>query len=245
MQRAYTTWRRTVTVALGVLLVLGALGAAAPAYAQSDEAGTLVVSARAEITAEPDMAVFTVGVETRGETVEEARAANAEAMQAIHARLLALGADERDLKTRNLRINAEWHYNPNDGTRTLIGYVVSHSLEVTVRDLAVLGPWIDAAVKAGANQLSGPVFGLSNSEELEMMALTEAVRKARAKADTIARAAGVFPRRVVSIHESVSTPVGGALQARAAFDAVAEVVSTPVAPGEVSVTATVTITFEI
>src|SRR5690606_40507545 len=55
MQRAYTTWRRTLTVALGVLLVLGALGAAAPAYAQSDEAGTLVVSARAEIKAEPDI----------------------------------------------------------------------------------------------------------------------------------------------------------------------------------------------
>lgn len=245
MREVYT-FRRTLTVVLSALLVLAAMSASAvPAAAQAGDRATLVVTGRAEIKAEPDMAVFTAGVETRGETVEEARAANAETMAAIRSSLLGLGADERQLQTRNLRVSPEWHYNPSDGTRTLIGYVVTHSLEVTVTDLTMLGPWIDAAVQAGANQLSGPTFGLSNSEELEARALTEAVRKARTKAEVLARAAGVFLRQVVHISENVNTPMGGALRAMAVADAMMEFAPTPVSPGEVSVTATVTMTFEI
>lgn len=244
MQRAHAV-RKTLTIVLCGLLMLTAMSVGAgAALAQTSDIGTLVVSGRAEIKAEPDMAIFTAGVETRGRTVEEARAANAQAMTSIRERLLELGADERDLQTRNFRVNAEWQYH-NDGSRTLIGYVVGHSLQVTVTDLTNLGPWLDAAMQAGANQVSGPTFGLTNPEELEALALTEAVRKARAKAETLARASGVFLKRVVHITEHVNTPVGGAMRSLAVADAVAEFAPTPISPGEISVTATVTLTFEI
>ena len=191
------------------------------------------------------MAVFSVGIETRGETVEEARAANAAAMTAVRDKLLELGVDERSLQTLNFRVNSEWQHNPADGSRRLVGYVVSHWLEVTVTDLAMLGPWMDAAMQQGANQVAGPTFGLSNREELELRALTEAVRKARAKAETLARAGGVFLKRVVHISEHVNTPMGGAMRTMAAMDAVAEFAQTTISTGEISVTATVTMTFEI
>lgn len=245
MQWGRITRQATMATLFALVLALVTIVSPAAVSAQATDMGTLVVSSRAEVRVEPDMAVFTVGVETRGETVEEARAANATAMAEIRERLLAAGALERHLKTRNFQVNPEWHYNPNDGSRTLIGYVVSHSLEVTVTDLDVLGDWLDAAIQAGANQVSGPTFGLSNPEELEAQALAEAVRKARAKAETLARAAGVFLKRVVHITEHVSTPIGGAMRAMAVSDAVAEFAPTPISPGEVSVSATVTMTFEI
>lgn len=245
MQRDKSRSLVLTVVLCGLLMFAAVSGSAVVASAQASDIGTLVVTGRAEIKAEPDMAVFTVGVETRGQTVEEARAANAEAMQAIRDSLLASGADERSLQTRNFRVHAEWQHNPRDGSRTFVGYVVGHTLEVTVMNLASLGPWMDAAMQHGANQVSGPTFGLSNSEELEARALVEAVRKARVKAETLARASGVFLKRVVHISEHVNTPIGGAMRTMAMMDATAEFAPTPISPGEISVTATVTMTFEI
>lgn len=213
------------------------------ALAQAPDVATLVVTGRAEVRVEPDMAVFTVGVETRASTAEEARAANAEAMNAIRDKLLLSGAEERHLKTRHFHVSPEYRYNPSDGSRTFVGYVVSHTLEVTVTDLDNLGPWLDAAIAAGATQVSGPIFVLSNPDEAVERALTEAVRNARAKAEALARAAGVFLKRIVNISESVSTPVSAMLRSVAAD--MAEFAATPVSPGEVSVTATVIITYQI
>lgn len=228
------------------LVVLSALWAARPAWAQ-EASGRLVVTGRAEIRVEPDMAVFEVGVVTRGETVEEAREANAAAMQRVQSRLLETGVDSASIKTRGFNLYPEWHYDRDTGEQTLIGYRVIHTLEVRVDDLDRLGELMDAAMEDGANQVSSPVFGLKNPEALEMEALREAVRRARAKADTLAAASGAFLKQIIEIRESVSTPIGGELRSPAvvyAFDA-AEKTATSISPGEVSITATVTITYGI
>lgn len=222
------------------------IGAGFPVLAASSAAGNLVTSGRAEVKAEPDMARFTVGVETRAETVEEARAQNARRMNDMRTALLEAGADERLIRTRNFNVNPEWRHNPSDGSRTLIGYVVSHTLEVTVTDLERLGDWLDVALQKGATNVGGPTFGLSNQDELEARALTEAIRRARAKADVMAQAAGVFLKRVVHISEHVNAPFGGAMEsiafARIAADAAP---ATSISPGEISIVATVNMTFEI
>lgn len=211
----------------------------------SQTKGKLIVTGRAEVKAQPDMAQFDVGVDTRAETLEEARAANAKAMEQVRERILAAGADEKSLRTKGFTVYPEWHYG-RDGTTTLVGYRVTHTLQVTVDDLDLLGPMLDAAMKEGANQISGPTFGLKNPEALEVQALQQAVRKARVKADTLAEASGVSIKGVVEISEHVNTPVGGAIRATfMAADAVMESAATSISPGEVSVTATVTMTFEI
>lgn len=220
---------------------------AAVASANDDYRATMVVTGRAEIRAQPDMAVFNIGVETRAETLEEAREANAAAMERVRRRLFAAGADEDALKTRGFNVYPEWHYDNKEGTRTLIGYRVTHTLEVTVLDIDVLGAWLDAAMQEGANQISGPTFGLQNPERLEAQALAEAVRKARAKAEVLARASGTYLKRVLHISENVNTPISVA--PRAAFTAMDAVMveSTPtsISPGEVTVSAQVSITYEI
>lgn len=229
---------------LALAVVIGGV-AGAHVYAAEGTMATLVTSGRAEVRAEPDLAVFTAGVDTRATTVEEARAANAQIMNAVRAKLLAAGADEKLLQTRGFRVNPEWQHNPQDGSRTLIGYVVSHTLEVTVTDLNMLGALLDTALQAGANQLSGPTFGLSNQADVEARALTEAIRKARAKAEVMARAAGVFLQRVVQINEHVAAPFGGAMEMSLARASFADAAPTTISPGEIAVTATVNMTFEI
>lgn len=208
-------------------------------------AGKLVVTGRAELRVEPDMAIFQVGVETRGDTVEEAREANAAAMQRVQSRLLSAGIDAKALKTRGYHVYPEWQYNRETGAQTLIGYRATHTLEVTVDDLDRLGELLDAAMEEGANQVSSPTFGLKNTEALEAEALREAVRRARGKAEVLAAASGTFLKGIVEIREDVGVPIGGVMRtASFAVDAM-EKTATSIAPGEVSVTATVTITYGI
>lgn len=245
MDRPWTGKATWIAGALALALVL-LLSSASPAWA-SESSGRLVVTGRAQLAVEPDMAVFQVGVETRGGTVEEAREANAAAMQGVQARLLEAGIDPAALKTRGFDLYPEWHYDRDTGERTLIGYRAVHTLEVRVDDLGRLGELMDAAMEEGANQVSSPVFGLKNPEALELEALREAVRRARTKAETLAAASGAFLKGIVEIRESVNTPIGGELRVAAAaysLDAV-EKTTTSISPGEVSVTATVTITYRI
>lgn len=218
---------------------------ASQAYMADHPSGRLIVTGRAELKVEPDMAIFHVGVETRGETVEEAREANAASMQRVQSRLLSAGIDPKALRSRGYHVYPEWQYDRETGNQTLVGYRVTHTLEVTVYELDSLGALLDAAMEEGANQVSGPTFGLRNAEALEAEALKEAVRRARAKAEVLAAASGAFLKGIVEIREDVSVPIGSVARTAAlAFDAM-EKTTTSISPGEVSVTATVTITFAI
>lgn len=240
--------RRSLFVVLTLVLLvsLGLIALGQPVLASSGEGGgKLVVTGRAEVKADPDTAWFHVAVETRGKTVEEARAANAHAMDNVRERLLTIGAAPSDLATKGFNVHPEWFYNPEDGSRTLTGYRVIHNLEVTVHELQQLGAWLDAAMAQGANRVSGPTFGLKNPQELEAEALSRAVQQAREKAEVIARASGVFLKGISHISEQVALPPGGAVRAAFATMDAAESVATSISPGEISVTATVSMTFEI
>ena len=98
---------------------------------------------------------------------------------------------------------------------------------------------IDAAVEAGANQVSGPGMSSSNAEELYRQALAKAVAEARERAQVLAKAAGRSVGEITAIVEgSAATPLPYA--ERAALDA-----STPIVPGEQETTATVSVTFAL
>lgn len=235
--------RRFRAVMLSLLVTL-LLVVPAATRAQASP-GQLYVTGQAVIKAEPDMAIFSVGVDVRAETVEAARQENAEAMEGIRNRLLALGVDESNLKTKGFNVHPEWHYDNTGNPPTLVGYRVAHTLEVTVIDLDKLGLWLDAAMEEGANQISGPTFGLQDTRDLEATALREAVKRARAKANVLAEANGVFLKRIAHISEQVSLPAGGAVNTQyMAMDTMAKS-ATSISPGEVSATATVMITYDL
>jgi len=205
----------------------------------------LNVSAEGRVERAPDVADLSAGVLTQAATASEAMRANAERMTAVVAALKRAGVAERDIQTAGLNLNPQYVYRENQPPQ-LTGYQAINNVAVRVRDLRDMGRTIDALVAQGANQINGPTFRLDKPEPALDQARVEAVRKARARAELYAGAAGLRVKRIASISETggmvpppYPMPIARA-EAMSAKDA-----STPVAPGEVEMAVTVNVTFEL
>jgi uncharacterized protein YggE len=122
----------------------------------------------------------------------------------------------------------------------VVGYEAANSVSATLRKLDKVGPVIDAAVDAGANQISGPNLVRADSAGLYRSALRVAIANARAKARTIASASGLHLRRITDVSETSSAPAPVALAAKDA-----SATPTPVEPGTTQVEASVSVTFSV
>jgi uncharacterized protein YggE len=226
---------RAAVLALPLMLPL-----ALPALA--DTPATITVTGRGAVEAVPDMAVLSLGVTTSAVTAAEAMAANSAALKAVIDRLTQAGFAERDVQTSNLSLNPNWEGQGQDGAPLRIAsYTASNQVMIRVRDLATLGTVLDAVVTDGANTMNGLSFGLSEPRPAEDAALRAAVEDARAKAELMASAAGVQLGRILSVSEQ-----GGYAPPMPMFRADAMMAeAVPIAPGEISTQASVTIVWEL
>ncbi|MCU0906691.1 MAG: SIMPL domain-containing protein [Rhodobacteraceae bacterium] len=234
-------WRGLCRSALVILL---ALPAAAQPAAQppAPPRPLVVVTGEGRVEAVPDMATITLGAQTDADTAAEALAATSAATVAILQNLTAAGIAPRDMQTDALSLSPRYDYGRSDGQPVLQGYTASNTVRVRVRDLALLGAQLDAAVAAGGNRFDGLSFGLQDPGPSEDAARARAVQDALRKAALYAQAAGLGLGPVVSIVEQGSF-AGPAPMFRA--DALAAAPPVPVAPGEVSTVASVVVTIEL
>jgi uncharacterized protein YggE len=234
---------------LAAALVAGLSAVAAPALAQDEarapfEATTLRLSATGEAHAAPDIATINIGVEISAPTAAEALHQNAAQMTATIAALKARGVAARDIQTSGLTLNAQYAFHDNE-PRKLTGYQAADTVAITVRDLARLGPDVDAVVAAGANQINGVGFGLSDAKAAEDEARRAAVRALQAKAALYAEAAGYRVARLVSLSDEGGggapiRPMMKVMSLRAGAAA-----PTPTEAGELDVSVTVNAVFEL
>ena len=227
--------------ALGLSAALSAaLALSVPAaLAQEVMAATIVVTGTGTVDATPDIATLSLGVTTQGDTAAAAMAANTAAIQAVMARLTTAGIAQRDIQTSNLSLFPNWS-DPSSSTAGSISFSASNMMTVRIRDLTILGAVLDAAVTDGANTLNGLTFGLSNPDPVLDQARQQAVAQARARAELLATAAGATLGRIISISEG-----GAATDPVPLFRAEASDAAVPVAGGELAMTASVTIKYEI
>lgn len=211
----------------------------APAQVTSvDTRSTLIVTGIGTASVAPDVARVEVGVESRASTAQAAADATNKKQAAIIAALKAKGIEAKDLQTTNYNLFVEHSSNPND-QNTVTGYRASTTVRVTVRQIDQVGAVLDAAVGAGANQVFGITFGLNDSEPLLGKARDNAILNAKAKADAMAKTAGIKLGKILNISESFAGgPVPLALDARASS-------AGPIEAGETSVRAQVNMTFAI
>ena len=211
----------------------------------------LTLSAEGRSTRTPDLAVFTAGVTSQGKTAGAALSANSAEMNKVVAALKKAGIADRDIQTSNLNLNPVYEQQrqlPNGTIEPaqprIIGYQVNNTVNVRQRNLAQFGRVIDTLVAAGANQVNGPSFQMDDADAATDEARTEAMKKARARAELYARAAGLKVVRILTISESGGyVPQPQVMYTRAAMaDSAAP---TPVAAGEVSMTSSVTVLFEL
>jgi uncharacterized protein YggE len=199
----------------------------------------ITVSGEATTSATPDLVTIRLGVATQGDTARKANEANAKTMNAVIAAIKVAGAEERDVQTSRLSLQPQFEQKPN-GPPHLTGFRASNDVSVKLRDVGKLSDLIDRAVAAGANEMSGIEFSVSDHSKRLDEARAQAIEDARRKAEIYAKAAGVVVGRPVSITENMTSAPPRPMAA-AAFRAA----PTPVSPGEVTLHAAVTVSFEL
>lgn len=226
----------------------------APSLAWSHEPGKpepamLTVSANGTVSAPPDTAFVSLGMETAGRSLAEAQRQNSAVMQRVMDRLRDLKIDKERIQTTSFNVVPQ--YRPpskRSGDAPLVpeivGYTVSNQLSVEVRELEKVAAVIDEALTAGANHFQGLQWGLRDESAKRLSALTLAAAKAREKAAVLSQALNVKLVRVLTVSEGghVVRPAAYLGRAMAAMDAAPEV---PVSSGELKVEATVTLVYEI
>jgi uncharacterized protein len=241
-------------IALGLALgataaiLAGPLLSVRPALA-TDPTGTtehtISVSGTGRVVLTPDTADLRLGVSSTAKTVKSARAAAAASMTAVIASLRKLGIADKDIQTTTLSLQPVYDYSANTNPPRLTGYQLSNAVAVTVRDLDKLGDAIDDALAAGATTLDGVSFRVDDQSAAEQQARQAAIDEAKAKAKTLADAAGVSIGGVASISETVSPVPYPIYYGFAAGSTPAKDVQTPVAPGSTEVSVTVAVVYLI
>ena len=248
----------TLLAALPLATLAGA-GMAQSAHAQTASAGPVVaagntllsIAAEGKVARTPDLAVFNAGVTTQGKTAGEALTENAQRMTAVIAK--KAGIAERDIQTSNLSVNPVYgqpkrlpdgSYEQQDPV--IIGYQATNQVSVRQRKLDQYGKVIDTLVSAGANQVNGPSFMIDSPEGALDEARVAAMTKARARADLYAKAAGLRVVRILSISENggwAPPPQPPIMFARAEMASAPK--ASPVAAGELEMTVTVNVSYEL
>ncbi len=181
------------------------------AAARESVAGSGIwVNGQATVTVEPDLVLLNIGVEAIAETVAEARAEAADAMDAIVAAVKVHGLEDQDVQTQSFNIWPQYEYPEvtTGGTRTrkqvLVGYTVSNSARIKIRDVDAVGMIIDSVAEAGgdATRIDGINFSIEDPKPFRTQLREEAVQDAVAKAEHLASLTGVEVGDLIFIGEA-------------------------------------------
>ena len=229
--------------ALLFFAAVGTLAIAAPARSQiaPQPSPRIITSGEGQTRVTPDRAAVLVGVQNRAVSAAEAAADNARQQRAILDTIKALGVPPDQITTQNYSVSPEMRYDQTGSSPRVTGYVVSNIVRVDLKRLDQVGSVIDAALAKGANQIAGVQFTVSNLAEVRRLALTDAVRNARADAEALARAAGGTLGALLEITSSSPPyrPFVSQVQVRTMSAAIAQPQS-PIEPGEQVISASVT-----
>jgi hypothetical protein len=203
---------------------------------------TISVTGKGEVPLTPDIARITIGVRTQGVDVAEAVASNNTQAQEVVEALQEMGVAERDIQTSNFSIYPQQQYDER-GQVIDTTFVVENTVYVTVRELESLGDLLDVAVGRGANSIYGIQFDVEEKGGAVSEARQVAVEDARAQAQELAEAAGVQLGDIQSI-SAISSYPGPIFDGRGA--AAEQAASTvPISPGQLIITAEVSVVYEI
>ncbi len=235
---------RAATVGLAIVIVSAGFASAAPTQSGTNvfERRTIEVNGSGETRTSPDTADLDLAIETHAKTAEQAANLNAAlATKVIDALKSKLG-DQGKITTGGYSLNPEYDQRPSQKP-TIVGYDAQNSVTVNTGALDLVGALMDTAIAAGANRINSLSFSVKDDTKARTAAIAIATRDARAQAEALAAALDVKLGKVLkatTVSEQRPTPLymGRAM-------AMSANVATPVEPGEVTVPATVSLTFEI
>ena len=207
--------------------------------------GGISVSGSGSISVEPDLAILNIGVEAIGKTVSSARSEAASAMDSVVSSLKKEGILTKDIQTQQLTIYPRYDYQTNK--QVLIGYSVTNTARVKVRDLSKVGKIVDSAAASGGDyvRINGISFNVEDTDQYMESLRKQAVQKAQIKAEEYADSAGVKLGSLRSLTEvgAQSPHMPSAMDNQ--MRAMSVPMESPISGGELQITVTVFTVFNI
>ena len=206
---------------------------------------TVRVSGTGIVAGDPDLVVLSIGVSVERDSVKQARTEAAEAMAGVIESLKANGLLDTDIQTRHFSIHQRYDY--SKGRREFRGYNVTNTVSAKIRDLDTVGNVIDDAAEAGGDlvEINSIQFTIDDTTKLKMQARVAAMQNAQAKAQTLATEGGVTLGKPISISESGGFYGPQPFYAEVAFADDTAAVETPIQSGQLQITVTVNVVYEI
>ena len=232
---------------LGMLLI-ACMISTQPVCAQNDTSKMQLLTAMGDsmINIVPDTAEVRIGVVTEAKTATEARNQNAERAQKVVQGMKALGIPDTAIQTSNYSINPVRRYpigQPQQGEPPIVAYDVNNIISVRTEKFDLVPKIIDQSVASGANSVDGVNFTLKNDQDVRLRALGQAAEEARRNAQAMASALGVKLIKLQSVQQGGAGVSPSPVMYRSL--AAAEAAPTPIFPGQVSVSASVTVVYMI
>jgi uncharacterized protein YggE len=239
-----------VLLALSLIVFLGVV--AAKVFRESQYIGksaefqnTITISGEGKVLAKPDIGRVNLSVVTESKSVAGAVSENNQKMNKIVKSMKDLGVSENDLKTITYNINPKYQYTA--GKSSIIGYEVTQTLEVKIRDLDKSSEILDAAATAGANQIGSLNFTIDEPEKIKEEARQKAIANAKERAGAMAKELEIKLGKIVGFDET-SEPVSPAYYdyAMGGRGGAAESMPAPeVQTGQNEISVTVNLTYEV
>lgn len=206
----------------------------------------LPVTASAEMKVAPDKATIRAGVLTEGKDASKTAAENTLKMTAVFDALNRASVPKSQIRTSQLSLSPRYDYENRKKPR-IVGYSANNLITVTTKDLNQVSSIIDALIQAGSNNLQGVEFSLSDPDTAKAKVLEEAIKKARAKAQLVARSAGITlgPLQSINVDSSGNSAYNRNYDEIIVTASRGGEPSTPVSQGELSVKATVNLVYEM
>lgn len=202
------------------------------------------VTGEGKVTAVPDTAIISVGILSQQPSVKTAQTQANTVINDITASLKGMGIAAKDIKTSNYSVYPQYDYAA--GRNRISNYQVNVNLTITVRDLEKINSVIDTSTAKGANTIGGINLTVDETRQKELLSQARelAVKEAKTKAESLARAAGLSLGRIVNIQESGTPSVPPPYFARALEAGIGGGGDTKIEPGSADITSSVTLSYE-
>ena len=208
----------------------------------------------------PSLVALVVGVETRNRSLSAAKTENDRRIQAVVRSMQALGVEAKDIQNDYVNVNPD--YTTRDDTLILLRYyTVRKTVAITLKDVTKFERALSDALQSGANHVINVQFLTTDLRKHRDDARARAMTAAREKAEALAREMNARVGKVISINEGgwggpwnsygmswdgmryggpganqVSVQVGGGSN---------ELLGEAIALGQIGVTASVSVSFEL
>ncbi len=236
-----------------LFLMMSLLSLSYASFAQSppvQERNLIFTEGVAEVMGQNDSARISIAVVTDGKDLEEISGENARKTKKILKAIKRLNSTGLKVETSNYRVTPQKDYKARPPV--IKGYEVYNAIEVTLESMepdglsAHCSKIIGQALESGANNIDAVHFYIKNRASLEKEALTQATKEAIARAETLAKAAGVKLKRIATLStHPIQPPLRPKRYRTALMESDAAEGAPPIEVGESQIRVQVSLAYEI